>query len=329
MLNILLKSIRHASRSSLFMVARRIYLKMKIPMKFPLIVNVDPTNACNLRCTMCPNSRETVIKKGFMDMDLYRKIICEIEKQKKRIYRFFLVKDGEPLLHKNIVEMVSLAKEKKIANIVTVVTNGVLLDEEKATGFIGSGLDDIGISVDAATRETYHKIKGRDDYDILVANIERLVELKKKMKKKNPNIRLKFIETEDNKHEKEIFINKWKNKVDKLEINPLHDWGGSLEVDQTGSLCGKSLRYPCALLWYTMVINCNGTVSLCCIDYNWETVVGSVKDNTLEEIWNGKAMEEIRRKHVFDEYETLPLCKTCTYWKIKEDLKSYLKKKYK
>ena len=102
MLNIIIKTIKSASRSRLSMLCRRTYLKMRIPMDFPIIVNVDPTNACNLLCNMCPNSSDTIVKKSFMDMDLYRKIIDEIKQREKRLYRYFLVKDGEPLLHKNI-----------------------------------------------------------------------------------------------------------------------------------------------------------------------------------------------------------------------------------
>ena len=263
------------------MLARQAYLRMKIPMDFPLIVNIDPTNACNLFCSMCPNSSSPVIKKGFMEMDLYKKIIEEIAQRKKRLYRFFLVKDGEPLLHKSILDMVALAKERNIAHVVTVVTNGVLMDKEKIGGFIRSGLDDIGISLDAATRETYRKAKGKDEFDRVQENILCLIEEKKRLNKKNPVIRLKFVETEENSQEKQAFIDKWKGKVEKLEINPLHNWAGSMEIGQTREMKKDAFRYPCALLWYTMVINYTGDVSLCCIDYNWETVVGSVKESTL------------------------------------------------
>ena len=141
MLNLILKTVKKASRSRISMLARTAFLKMKIPMDFPLILNVDPTNACNLLCEMCPNSQSPVVKKNFMDMGLYKKILDEVQARGKRLYRFFLVKDGEPLLHKNIVEMVDLAKRKNISHITTVVTNGVFLDREKQKAFVDLGLD--------------------------------------------------------------------------------------------------------------------------------------------------------------------------------------------
>ncbi|MBN1522503.1 MAG: radical SAM protein [Candidatus Aureabacteria bacterium] len=329
MLNLILRTIKRSSRSRLSMMARQMYLRMKIPMDFPIIINVDPTNACNLLCTMCPNSQPPSVKKRFLDMDLYEKIVSEISARKKRIYRFFLVKDGEPLLHKNIIDMVALAKEKNISQIVTVVTNGVLLDSRKSRAFIECGLDDIGISLDAASRETYLKTKGRDSYDAVVDNILHLQEMKKSMRKKRPVVRLKFVETPENTQEKQAFIKKWKGKVEKLEINPLHDWAGSMRLDQTGELKQKSERYPCSLLWYTMVINCDGSVSLCCIDYGWKTVVGNVREKSLSDVWNSREMEEVRMRHVRGDYDQLPVCNTCTYWKIKENIRDFLKKKYK
>lgn len=53
--------------------------------KYPLNLDIEPTNACNLRCTMCPRTiaiqkdKETVLKnEGIMSFDTYKKIIDEV-----------------------------------------------------------------------------------------------------------------------------------------------------------------------------------------------------------------------------------------------------------
>ena len=58
------------------------YIKNNINTDFPLVLNIEPTNACNLNCYICPRSR-SLRKEGYMDFVLYRRIIDECGSYRK------------------------------------------------------------------------------------------------------------------------------------------------------------------------------------------------------------------------------------------------------
>lgn len=94
-------------------------------MKKIKIFFIELTNVCNMNCLFCPNDLMKR-KKGFMSKGLYFKIIDEIS-SKKISDAISLHIMGEPLLHKNIIEFVDYAQEKKLN--INLITNGILLNK--------------------------------------------------------------------------------------------------------------------------------------------------------------------------------------------------------
>ena len=52
------------------------YLTFRKRIEFPRKIQIEPTNICNARCVMCP-LKDMKRKTGYMDFELYRKIIDE------------------------------------------------------------------------------------------------------------------------------------------------------------------------------------------------------------------------------------------------------------
>ncbi|MDH4227968.1 MAG: radical SAM protein, partial [Deltaproteobacteria bacterium] len=69
---------------------------------------IEPTSQCNLKCPMCPQSTGLTRKHGFMDMELFRKVIKDAAEI--GIPKVSLFMGGESLLHKNIADMVREAE---------------------------------------------------------------------------------------------------------------------------------------------------------------------------------------------------------------------------
>src|SRR3972149_9206061 len=149
-------SIRLFEQLKKIKLIRRFALQRKISFVFPVRLNIEPTNYCNLSCSMCP--RELNRPFGYMDINLFQKVIDESILYGRRLI-ITINKDGEPLLHPELPQMIQYAKHKKAAFKVNFYTNGILLTEEKTLELIKSGLDTIHISMDAFTNETYRKIK--------------------------------------------------------------------------------------------------------------------------------------------------------------------------
>jgi len=279
----------------------------------PSIVEIGITNACNSNCIMCPHSLLKEI--GTMKMGLYRKIIdnCSRLKIKSVTLSFF----GEPLLDPTLIEKVKYAKSKNMR--VVFFSNASLLTERWAYDLINSGLDGINISFDAYTKETYEKIRKGLKFDIVKKNIENLIRIRNKLGRKNPSICLIFVEMNENKKEIKDFYKDWKKKVESINLLNMRNWAGGIEKNSSNSFhCNKrSTRVPCALLWQKMMVDWNGDVVLCCDDWDHAMVLGNLKNQTIEEVWKGEKLKNIRKLHVKREFEKIPKCSVCnkkTVW---------------
>src|SRR3990167_5059837 len=189
-----------------FKFIRKIAIQKNISLLFPVRFNVEPTNYCNLSCSMCP--RELNRPFGYVDFNLFQKVIDESICYGKRLI-ITINKDGEPLLHPELSQMVRYAKDKKAAYKINFYTNGILLTEAKSIELIKSGLDTVHISIDAFTKETYKKIKNSEKLEIVEENVKRLIELKKKYYSKTPLVITKIIHTPDTHDEIKPFMNRW------------------------------------------------------------------------------------------------------------------------
>ena len=87
-----------------------------LPLKDPLALAIDPVNLCNFRCKFCPTCTElgrTGRPNGLMKIENFKKIIDDIYNSKTKLKALKLWKDGEPLLHKQLPEMIAYAKKKE------------------------------------------------------------------------------------------------------------------------------------------------------------------------------------------------------------------------
>ena len=98
---------------------------------------------------------------------------------------------GEPLLHPNIVTMVQAAKE--LGAEVELITNGLLLDADKAKDLIGAGLDRLVVSVDGVTPQVHAENRTGADLESVKANILTIRRLRYEMRKENPEIGIEFV----------------------------------------------------------------------------------------------------------------------------------------
>ena len=305
---------------------RKLALQKKISLDFPIRFNIEPTNYCNLSCSVCP--RELNRPFGYMKFDLFQKIIDESVICGKRLI-ITINKDGEPLLHPELSQMIKYAKDKKSAYKINFYTNGILLTEEKSRELIKSGLDTIHISIDAFTKETYGKIKNSQKLEVVEENVKGLVSLKKKLQSKTPLVVVKIIQTPETHNEIKPFIHKWKGVADFVEIGEYHNWDGTVNSSNQFNPIKPSNginRYPCTFLWYNPVILWDGRVTTCCVDYQGKGVIGDINKEPLSKIWQGKILQNIRKAHLEGRYDEVPLCNKCDFWRCEVNIEKWLRR---
>jgi MoaA/NifB/PqqE/SkfB family radical SAM enzyme len=251
---------------------------------------------------MCYN-RKTNFEKGYMDFDLYKKIIDEGEK-----YNLDSIKlswRGEPLLHPKIVDMVRYAKQHKITEV-SFNTNAELLNDKLSSDLIDSGLDRIMFSVDGVSRKTFETIRVGGNYDKVIKNINDFIRIKKEKNKTKPFTRIQFIKMEENKHEEVEFFNKWEGIIDEVYTSPSLPMKINDDIIREFKIKG---RKPCAQLWRRLFISWDGKVSACCIDWNTAINLGNANQDSIYSIWHGNEIQNMRKNHCQLKMENL--CRNC------------------
>lgn len=296
---------------------------------FPSNIFLEVTNACNLKCIMCP-SKDMRRERGFMEFGLFKKAIDECSQYGKITINLHMF--GEPLLHPELAEMIRYIKGK--GNIkVAFSTNATLLNESISKGLIESGLDGIHFSIDGATKETAEKVRPGSNFDQVVKNISDFLEMKRQLNSKNPVVEIQIIEMEETKEEIKEFLKFWKpvasgtNTI--LDVKKYDAWAGLVRrrIVPVGIEC----RVPCVRTRYQLGVHWNGDVIPCCADAQGVLKMGSLKNSSLAEIWQSKKMEDFRQIHIDEEFHKIPLCDRCDatrYWVSSNFAKRALKHKF-
>ena len=283
-------------------------------LKFPEVVSIESSSHCNADCIMCP--RELLTRsKGNMSMDLYHKVIdeCADYNRQLRLIQPFMF--GEPFINKRLVEMIQYTKSKIPTVPVNVSTNGSLISPSKAQEIIDSGLDKINIDIDGATKETFEDVRIGLDYEQVASNARYLMDLKRKTGSTVPEITVTIINMDRTADEIETFKEQWGGAADHVVVQSYTTWTGSVEDRNTGEMADSSsaggFTFPCKHPWEEFVIAHDGKVSVCCLDFDFKVVVGDVNNESIRDIWNGKALDEIRNKMIDDKYHELDICSQC------------------
>lgn len=278
---------------------------------FPTRINIESTNICNLDCPMCPRGG-MIRKTGTMSFSLFKKIIDDVKEYAELVALHFM---GEPLFNPQIFKMISYAKESGVHAYLS--TNATVLNEKSAKSLIESGLDFIIFSFDGTDKNMYERMRKNANYETTLKNIVSFLELRKNLSSLKPYTILQMIKMNVSETDVNSYYNRFKNlPVDSIMFRPIHTWGGVLEEnsifnqDRCPSANNK-YSHPCYWLWDRMYIYWDGKVVPCCFDYDGSYIVGDLSRSTVSEVWNGKKMQEIRKKHLMGNYQEVSLCQKC------------------
>ncbi len=299
-----LRKLRHTIRWKLAWYAKSVEISHP-----PYYWNVEPTNCCNLRCSIC--SLDDSRPKGYMDWELYKRLIDQARKMRVTEIRLFLA--GEPLLHKDIAAMVSHANTNGLRTCIH--TNATRLTRDLSRELIKAGLTDISFSFDGETKEEYERVRVGADFDRTLSNIIEFLHTKKELGSKRPHAVLQVIKPFDPRNPAPLSLSAdFVRRFSKLPLNGFsvfypHTWAG--EKTDIASRPRGACYFPCQTLWQSMSVAWDGRVLLCCGDLNGRVVLGDLKTQDPEQIWLGKRMRDLRRALVERRSDSCPLCNGC------------------
>ena len=188
----------------------------KLKKVYPIYVEISPYGGCNHRCTFC-----ALDFMGYKNIALKKDVLMKTIKDmaKNGIKSVMFAGEGEPLLYKNLDEVVEFCNDVGIDSSLT--TNFVPTNEKEIDSFV-KYCKWIKVSLNAGTKASYqniHKTK-QQDFNKVIKNLEYAIKIRKDNNYKCA-IGVQMILLPDNKDEAVVLANICKNiGVDYLVIKP-------------------------------------------------------------------------------------------------------------
>jgi len=166
----------------------------------PIQLYLESTNRCNLKCRGCIHFKGPW--ESGRDISLAQMI--RITDQLPDLQRVVLHGIGEPLLNRQLPAMIEHLKARGV--YVLINSNGILLDAKWRQELMDSGLDELRISLDAASSQGYQQMRGNDQFDRIVTNLQALKALQNESHKSTLAVSLWYLGTQDNIAELPQFV---------------------------------------------------------------------------------------------------------------------------
>ncbi|MGF3022453.1 radical SAM/SPASM domain-containing protein [Methylobacterium aquaticum] len=176
---------------------RRVESRAEAP---PVCLYLEVTNRCNLLCTTCPRTYEELEPPADMSWELFTRIVDQVP----GVQRAVLHGVGEPMLVRDLPRMVRYLKER--GTYVLFNTNGTVLTEKRGRAVMEAGLDELRVSLDAATAASYRAIRGKDYFGRILRNVRAFREMQVREGRERPRVSAWLTGLKETLHELPAFV---------------------------------------------------------------------------------------------------------------------------
>lgn len=297
----------------------RLDLHEVIPLKSPLAIFFEPSTFCNFKCLYCTHSlaHERFVKEvrpyTNMRFDLFEKAVEQMKLFETPVKLVEFSGVGEPLFNPELDKMINKIKISGVSKHIRLITNAMLLTDEKTEAIINSGVDSIRISLQGISEESYKKITG------VTINFEALFEKIKHLylNKKNTEVFLKNVNIGLEQKEYETFYKMFADYSDRMFVENIIPFFGKVDYSQLiqkkdENRYGNELRTVdvCPNTFTALVINALGDISMCGKEIA-PLYLGNLESTTLLEAWNSKERHDFLIMHLEKRRYDNSICKAC------------------
>lgn len=278
--------------------------------EFPLTVSFELVNRCNLKCVMCFTEHHGM-PKNTLSTETIDAVLVECREH--GLPAAVVGMSAESLLYKDVRRVIAACREAGVMDVF-LGTNGTLLTRQMSDFLVEQRVARVEVSLDAATPETYKKIRSKDELSVVEHNIRELANAKKAAGSALPLIRLCFCVQPENLNERQMFIDKWKDVVDYIDFQELCDFKYVTplvegRVEAIPDFDKMNPKPYCPYPFNSLHVWADGTVTPCCTYYGKALPLGNVEESSLEELWHGEKIEAVRAG--FRGGELNPVCRVC------------------
>ena len=292
--------------------------------QFPGTIQIQTRSGCNSHCLLCP---QDTISKMFpeetMDRGLFNCIAREAASD-PRLKALALVLQNEPLRDPDLADKIRYFQALNKTNVIVfVVTNGTLLVRERVHELLDSGLDMMHISVNGYEREDFEAINRGRNFGVFTANLDYL--LRQDLAKLG--LHLSFIMNAKYVDQLRAAVQRYRAMGLKVHIHGISNRGGLVDeqlmkqysnTSSVESLRNRLLKpivkrlLPCCPYpFFQCSVLASGKVLVCTHDWSRHTIVGDLNTQSIREVWNGKALTELRQLFLKGRMKDVPACANC------------------
>jgi len=294
-------------KANLFKLGLSSLLRKDRILGLPAVIQIEPTNICNLKCPLCPSTEKTDSRThGFMSYAVFQQILGEVG---DILIAAYLYSWGEPFLNKDIFRMIEDCTSRNIRTLIP--TNGQCLQtREQALAVVDSGLSAIIIAIDGSTQEIYQAYRKGGDVEKVKRCAALIEEAKAERKSPFPYTCLRTVVTRDNQDDlpnieqlaRDLGVNMFSTKTVgcKTWDESFRDFEPTREGLRRFEYEGRERRdrspIECIFPFRQPTIKWDGTVIGCEFDYDLESPWGTIGKQKFAEIWNGPQARDLRRR---------------------------------
>lgn len=299
----------------------RTALGQVIPLETPFVVFIDPSSACNFKCTFCPTGDRELIRstgryQGVLHLDEYEKVLRDIADFPDKLKVLRLYKDGEPLLNRNLPRMIRMAREADVAGLIDTTTNGYLLNGKLGEELVRAGLGKINISIDGLDEKQFlHFTKSKVDMPTFLQNLRDFYSVSG-----DCEVVIKTTSEIIGEDRKQEFFDLFGDHCDRIFVENTSPCWPDFDVEQrmgieiTTGLYGNEIvdTDVCPYLFYSISVNSDLSVSACFVDWSRGMNVGSLRERSLKDVWLGPEMQAHRLSHLQGKRYGHAICGNCS-----------------
>lgn len=289
----------------------------------PFALSVEPTTSCNLRCPQCPSGlRQFTRATGMLEPQLFTQIVQQVKRHVHSLTFYF---QGEPYLNPDFLKMVRIASDNRLYTITS--TNAHYLTDDMSKQTIESGLDELIISIDGTTQQTYEQYRVGGQLDKVLAGAQNIIKWKKQLNSRKPFVVFQFVAFSSNEHQLNDIKKMGKDLgADKVRIKTaqIYDFENSQTlIPKNNSLSrykmndeGKweiknKLQDQCWRMWQACVITWDGKIVPCCFDKDAKYQLGDLKVDGFKQIWFSQPYQNFRQS-ILRSRKEIDICTNCT-----------------
>lgn len=289
----------------------------------PTFLSVEPANYCMLRCPACPvGMRHEQPQALQLSEELLSLLLQECAPYAHTIIFYF---QGEPLLHKHLPQLVSMAHRYRLYTIIS--TNGQLLDADYALRLVQAGINKVIVSIDGFTQQSYEAYRIGGSCQKAMNALHCLRQAKQQLHT-DTQIELQCLRLKSNEQEWDIARKHYKEwGADKLVFktaqfydyeqgNPLMPTQERYSRYRLGTdghyHLKRTLHNRCYRLWSGAVMTVEGNILPCCFDKTGNCSFGQLTpDTSLRTIWHSDKANAFRQR-LLQQRKDIDICQNCT-----------------